>query len=338
MPSTFSGPPPGHLTRGALRVDDEQFDIADVVLLALAEGRWQRLAVSLGRGLALEREHGRDVARERVAQQVTRFRYERRLIAGKDFREWLAARGLVLADVHRHCLRGMLIAEHGPDGNRVTPDPRDVHTEALVSGLTGETAARLGDLAAMAAAVDPVAGPPVQELVAEAAAAGLEGDDLTYRASRVLRLLAAERAFVAHTATPDAVARSIATHGVDWLRVECSELLFPSEGAAHEALLCVRADGMSPASLAGWLAVGLRRSAQFVGDVGGARAGVLASVPIGEPVGPLAGEEGWRVLVVDRRVTPAREDPELARRATAEVVRTAVDRLRAGRVHELAAL
>jgi hypothetical protein len=332
------GPSPDHLARGALRFDDEQFDVTDVVLLALAEGRWQRLRASLARGLALEREHGRDVTAERVAHEVTRFRYERRLIAGKDFREWLAARGLVLADVRRHCLRGVLIAQYGPDGDHVTPGWRDVCTEALVSGLTGETAARLGDLAAMAAAIGPAAGPPGRELVAEAAAAGLEGDDLAHRASRVLRLLEAERVFVARTATPDAVARSIASHGVEWLRVECSELLLPSEGAAHEALLCVRADGMSPAALAEWLAVDLRRSAQFVGDVGGTRAGVLASVPIGEPVGPLEREEGWRVLVVDRRVTPDREDPELVRRATAEVVRTAVDRLRAGRVYDLAAL
>lgn len=68
----------------ALRFDEDEYDVADLVLLALAEGSWQRLERHLARGLALEREHGRAVDEARVVAALRRYRYD----------ELMARRGL----------------------------------------------------------------------------------------------------------------------------------------------------------------------------------------------------------------------------------------------------
>lgn len=330
-----------------MRFDDDEYDVGDLVLLALAEGRWQQLEARLARGLALEREHGYEVGAGRVADALKQFRYARRLIAGKELRDWLAGRSLTLDDVRRHSLRNILLEEYGEDGERVAAAAlaEVLDSEAVISGLLSETATRLGDLAAMAAATHAIGEPPeaaVFTLVAEAAAhpgAGLNAVDaaeLVRRVARMLRLLSAEEGFVRDVATPDAMRRCLAENGVDWLRVECEELTLEAEGAARESMLCLRVDGTPLASLSEQLGLGVGVGEHYLGDLTGDSVAGLASAAIGEPVGPFATDDGWRVLVVRSRVAPTSEDPELARRATAAIVNTARERIKAGRVRELA--
>jgi hypothetical protein len=324
----------------AVRFDDERYDVADLVLLALAEGHWQRLEARLARGLALERDHGRELAPARVTAEVKRFRYARRLISGKELRAWLSDRALTLEDVRRHCLRTLLIADHGERGAGVEPDAAEIDAEAIVSGTLGRAAARLGDLAAMAGA--GLAAPDTSGLLDAVAAhphAGLSAlPDLEARAGRILRLLASEPAFTERTTTPQAVARCFAEHGIDWLRVECAELTLAREGAAREAMLCLRVDGTSLRDLARDLDATPRTRELYVSDVPNGLGPVLASAAIGDPVGPFPTDEGWTVLVVNERVAPTAADPELSRRATAAIVTRARERVKAGRMHELAAL
>jgi hypothetical protein len=340
---------PPWLLSAALRFDDEEYEVADLVLLAVAEGHWQSLEARLARGLALEREHGRGVAPGRVAEEVKRFRYGRRLISAKELRQWLAARALVLEDLRRHCLRTVLVAEYGDSGDRVSHREFAgvLAAEATISPTLHAAAVRLGDLAAMAAAgrsEGRPTGADVSELLAEAAAhpaaglAGLGAGDLEHRAERILALLRAEAGFVQRVATPRALARCFAEHGIDWLRVACSELTLATEGAARESMLCLRVDRITPVALARQLEVTLRVREHYLSDLSDASAPVLASAALGEPVGPFLSNAGWSVRVVNRRVAPTGEDPELVRRATAAVVQTARGRIKAGRARELAAL
>ena len=216
-----------------------------------------------------------------------------------------------------------------------------------MSGTLRAAAARLGDLAAMAAAAGARAEPSgmeVAELLHAAAAhpaAGLvkRGDgDLERRAARIVGLLHAEPVFLERVVTPRAMARCFAEHGIDWLRVECSELTLASEGAARESMLCLRLDGMSLPQLSRQLETGLRVREHYVGDFLDGTGSALASAALGDPVGPFAADAGWRVLVVNRRVAPSSDDPELVRRASTTIAGTARERIKAGRVRELAAL
>src|ERR671920_1591693 len=102
---------PFPLLNAALRFGDEEYDVADLVLVALAEGRWQRFEARLARGMLLERDRGGLIEAGRVAEEGKRFRYARGLISGKDLRTWLADRSLVLEDLRRHCLRTLLVEE-----------------------------------------------------------------------------------------------------------------------------------------------------------------------------------------------------------------------------------
>lgn len=325
----------------------EPLEVGEV---ALAQGDWQAMEDRLARGLALEREHGRGNEPARIAVEVTRFRYAYRLIAAKELLDWLAERALELADLQRHCLRRLLVDEHGAAGARVAApelNARDVHAELVCSRTLAAALKRMGDLAAMAATCRDVRHPPdeaLEALIAQACAhprsglGALTEDDLERRAARVLSLLQAETEFVAMTATPDSVGRWLSQHRVDWLRVECSELVLAGEGAAREALLCMRIDGMSLTQVAEQLASPVQSRAYYVGELDDRSGPLLASAAIGAPVGPLQADDGWRVVVVDARVPPSSDDRELVGRATAALVHTARERVRAGRVRELASL
>jgi len=331
----------------ALRFDDDDYHVADLLLLALAERSWQALEDRLARGLALAREHGRGVAPARVSDEVRRFRYQRRLISGKELRDWLEARALELAELHRYCLRRVLVEEHGMTGERADPgEPAAaLYAEAICDGTLARAGARAGELAAMAAACDARADPAaaqVDRLVAEAehrpraGLDGIAGDELRRRAAAVVSLLGAEAAFIENTATRDAIRRHVAQHGLDWVRVECAELTFAGEGAAREAMLCLRVDGVPVARLAERIGITIRSGSHFVGDLDERAAPLAASVAIGDPLGPFPHDGGWLVLVVERRLPPSAQDPELVDRATSAIVRAACERVKAGRVRELA--
>ncbi len=154
----------------------------------------------------------------------------------------------------------------------------------------------------------------------------------------MLGLLAAEPVFVERTATPEALRRNLSEHGVAWLRVECSELVLASEGAARESMLCLRVDGTPLVRLSEQLGERVRSRADYLDDLADGSAPLLVSSALGEPVGPFETEDGWRVVVVERRVSPTTDDPELVRRATSAVVRSGRERVKAGRARELVAL
>ncbi len=160
----------------ALRCDDEDYDVADVVLLALAEGMWQEMEDRLACGVALEDEQARTIEPAGVAAEVTRFRYEHRLIAARELRDWLAARGLVLGDLQRHCLRRLLVGNYGTCVDRIPAhelDAREVHAELICSGTLAGALRRLGDVAAMAATAPDTGSASAEEraaLIAQAAA------------------------------------------------------------------------------------------------------------------------------------------------------------------------
>jgi len=325
----------------AVAIADRQFDVADVVLLGLADGSWSRLEDRLARGLALEATHPVDTPA--VEDRVRAFRYTRRLIAAKELREWLAGRSLAYSDVARHCARELLVAEHGLDGDRDPAIDSALRAEAICSGELAHLSARLGDMAAMASTIAAVAAPPerVAALVAAALSAhasGVADVDPEARCARIAVLEATEAAATEAVATPPLVERCVTEHGLDWLRVRCVALGLPTEGAAREAVLCARVDRSDLEELGARLDRRPTAESHYLSDLSDDSRSQLVSAPIGEVVGPVKGSEGWRVMRVEERSTPTIDDPELVRRATAELVMSARARASAGEVRQLAVL
>src|ERR1700722_10033599 len=84
------------LAQAALSYDYERHDVGDLVLTGLLTGQWQMLEGVVARGLDIEAERSAQVSAEDLERAMASFRYERRLIAAAELREWLSQRSLRL--------------------------------------------------------------------------------------------------------------------------------------------------------------------------------------------------------------------------------------------------
>ncbi|HXI20506.1 MAG TPA: hypothetical protein VNH46_05450, partial [Gemmatimonadales bacterium] len=132
--------------------------------------------------------------------------------------------------------------------------------------------------------------------------------------------------------TPEAVAREIALHHLEWIRVDCRVLTFDDPDAAREAALCVREDGLSFDELA-QDAHGHVQEARFYLDEleEDARSAFAAARPL-EFLGPFALEGQPTLCRVLDKVMPGPGDPELVARAETLIVARALRSERERRV------
>jgi hypothetical protein len=156
-----------------------------------------------------------------------------------------------------------------------------------------------------------------RELAARAAAAEALGEGDLDRAY--------ER-FVAEAVTPEALAALLETRGADWIRVDCRTLVLPGEPAAREAALCVRDDGMALAEVAAQAGVEMREHALYLEDADGELGNALLSARTGELLGPLPLGDRFALVLVDGKVDPTLDDPEILRRAQEAARRRATER------------
>jgi hypothetical protein len=156
-----------------------------------------------------------------------------------------------------------------------------------------------------------------RELAAKAAVADALGEPELERAY--------ER-FVAEAVTPDALASLLEARRADWIRVDCRTLVLPSEAAAREAALCVRDDGMALAEVAAQAGVETREHALYLEDAEGELGGALLSARTGELLGPIPLGDRFALVLVDGKVDPALDDPEILRRAQEAARRRAIER------------
>ena len=331
----------------ALDFDELRLDWGDVVLAALGWGEWQELEVSLADGLARAAAaggRGELPGARAMHPAVVAFRRARGLLAGDEYLRWLTDRALTPDDVLAHLARAALVVEAGADpGARA--DPRElaatIRAEATLGGDLHRWAERLARSAAAARGLavadgeEPIApGDRLRALIDAAAAdpaSGLSEDDARKRAPRVARLLAAERAFADTVVTRERIAGCLAEHRLDWQRVVWEEVTFAGEGAAREAALWVREEGMALADVADLAHAAAETRVAYCADVP-ELSGLLVAAAPGDLAGPLAAEEGWRLLRLRERTAPGLEDPALAERARDILVRDAIDRHLAGRV------
>lgn len=223
---------------------------------------------------------------------VIAFRRCRGLLSAEDYRRWLEERSLTVADVDAHLLGA----------------PRTIETEAILSGALHAWAERLSRCAAAAHA-----------LGRGATGAGLD------------ELLAAETDFRQRVVTEERIAERLSDHRLEWQRAAWQALEMPSEGAAREAVLLVREQGLAFSDVAALAHVTLREHTAYCDEVPDL-AGALMSAAPRELIGPLHDGERWLLLQLSERAAPSADDEHLRGRACQELLDDALERHLAGRV------
>ena len=294
---------------------------SDVFLAAWLWGEWDAL---------LQATRDADAPRAAIEQAGRDWRIARRLIAGDELKAWLARRRLSLADWNAHLRRTI--------GTRIegtAPDPSVLWPEGACSGRWDEMAERLSArAAAWAAAPAPPQPAPATWLErmpsdGEAREIGVDPESV---AERCADLWTAETAFerlCKAAAASDAVAATVASHDVDWLRVECDWLEAADEDVAREAALLARVDGLGLAEIAGRAGLPLEPRRVYVGELDAGLQPALLSAAPGDVVGPVALGNGggrWLVAAVHAKVAPTLDDPEIRVRAEKAAVAAAVRR------------
>ena len=156
-----------------------------------------------------------------------------------------------------------------------------------------------------------------EDLAARAAAAEALGEPDLDRAF--------ER-FVVEAVTPDALRSILEARKADWIRVDCRTLVLPTPDGAREAALCVRDDGMALAEVAAQAGAELREHSLHLEDAEGDLGKALLSARTGELLGPVPLGDRYALVLVDGKVEPSLDDPEILRRAQEAARRRAIER------------
>ncbi len=279
----------GVLERPVFSVGGREFRWSDVA----ATADWDDLRQTAADGVAALA--ATDVADSEVRQAGARFRYDRNLVSGEEMEAWLARWELTVTEWREYIARAVARG-HGARAGDVETNERMVWAEAVCSG----TLERLAE-----------------QLAARAAAADALGEADLDRAYERL---------VASSQDQKALASLLESRKADWLRVDCRTLVLESEGAAREAALCVRDDGMALAEVAAHAGAPTREHSLYVEDAAGELGNALLSASTGELLGPLPLADRFALVLVDGKVEPSLEDPEILRRVQDLAQRRAVER------------
>lgn len=330
---------------------EHRFDLGDVILAAVAWDDWQNLERELAVGLACELEaerRGEAVEPEEIRAKVVEFRRSRRLLAGADYLSWLADRSLspddVVVHLKRLALRRRVLGGATSPGSGNWSDERTaavIEREALLTGQLRAWSERLARCAAAHCALGAGGGGDASghrneltrllERASKTRTNRLTQSEIEARAPRIAQLIASESSFRAAVSTSASIERRMAEHSLDWQRVVWTEAALNSEGAAREAALTVREDGLELESVTSLAHGEIRKRTAYLSDVP-ELAHLLSSAVPGELIGPFESEGRWRLALVRERRGVSLADPVLHDRTADEMVEDALMRHLAGKV------
>jgi hypothetical protein len=255
-----------------------------------------------------------------IEAAASEFRYDRDLIAADEMEAWLDRWGLSFESWTAYLQRLLLRQRWADDlSDLVSQHPVSqeeidevVHVEGICSGHYGRVAHTLAaQLAAYERARD-------EGWLAESDAAGDEPGAQS-------RLDAALELFRARAVTPAAIRAEVASHHLDWVRVDCELVSFADLNRAREAILCVREDGRELAQVAADARTVLHRANLYLGEVEPAWRDPLLGARESALVGPLSRDGAFVVLLVREKALPTAEDPDVRGRAEASVLDRALE-------------
>lgn len=289
--------------RPAFSVGEAVFTWVDVVAFARRHGRWDELVQEAGDGLARQRA-GMVADADAVRQAAADFRYRHRLITAEEAEAWLRARHVTVAEWHDYIRRTVLRA--------MPADATDPPAAADVTPLlwpTGRCSGLLEDAAEALAARVAVH----VRLTGTLPESDADVDSALDR-------------FRAAAVTDTAIRVVIGAHHLDWLRVTLDEALFAGEGAAREAVLCVREDGLGLADVCKLAGARFVRRHCFLEELDETTRPSVLGAPVGELLGPFPAANGFQLMRVEAKVVPSEGDPEVRQRAAEVALAAAVRR------------
>jgi len=230
----------------------------------------------------------------------------------------------------RWCANTELIAERFPQAEAEVDAAR--HAEAVCSGTLARLARKLAERAACTdalshdTAIDHDAFADGDALIAAAEGLGIPRARSRQRLDVVRRVERSYLEFRRRVLTACAISREIRTHQLDLTRVACDSIAFESEGAALEALLCLRADRQSVRDVA--MAAHRTSTAQrlYFDQLPSTIGDRLAGARQGEVFGPIVFDGKFVVLQVNGKILPAEDDPEIISRAESSLFSRVVQR------------
>ncbi len=297
--------------------DGEVFRWGDVVEHARLTGDWARLERQAALGIALEADADEDDAElEQVVDTAgEEFRYERDLITADEMEAWLEARDLTAGDWMGFLLRRELRTRAGDmaviidtnDAEAATEREEVMRIDLLCSGQDQQLISQFAQEVAAAMAVRGPGSIPAEPVT-----------------DRVAFIREAARSFRAGVTTPEALAREISAHKMEWLRLQCRRIAFTGEAEAREAALCMREDGLSLDEVARDAHVAPRESSFFIEELDAETQPGFVGAQAGDVIGPLRREDRFVVYQVAARIPPAVTDDDVRQRAESKVIARAL--------------
>ena len=314
----------------------------DLVTAGALSGRWRRLEADLVDGLAGLQDW--TPARDEVKAALREFRYGRRLISADEFTDWLRQRGLVLRELTEAIRRGLARERDDLTGSRDQAGQRQralaaLPAEAIYTGTLLDCAEWLADrVLCLADGSVPGVEPAELELLLGrerelmAAKVIAEADaDRRARAGFVLAASAAYDARVAAMCSPQAIAKMLRRHALDWLHFQLISFTCATAGAAAEIAALLR-EGTPAETITEVSGVPGEQMRLYLEEAPAATQGWLGGALPGAVIGPLAEQGTYRTWLVRARRSPDPGDPAMADRARERIVGEYMRKRRAGRV------
>lgn len=281
---------------------------ADVVAFSRGRSKWEELMREVAEGLACQRAGLRPSAGavERAAKE---FRYQRRLLTAEETEGWLQRRAIDTREWFDHMQRTVLRAEH----------------ESRLPTLIG-TATAWEDPDDKRVWVTGRCGPLLDALAIELAERVAAHERLVVRRPLDVRdldddVLDRLRIEVVTVHGLDAI---VTQRRLDWLRVEIEIGQFRDKGAAQEAVMSVRDEGLGLAEVCLLAGVEIDRRTTRLEQLEAPLHPAVLGAHEGAIVGPVEVAGHFLVAEVRSKTVPDTEDPEIVDLAAEAILRTVI--------------
>ncbi|MBL9174341.1 MAG: hypothetical protein JNL10_12455 [Verrucomicrobiales bacterium] len=316
--------------RDVFEIRGRRFPLREVVLASEIRGDLEPLIAESRRALACEQraaDEGREADLEAVEAMMDGFRYEHGLVSVEETEHWLEGFGLEVDDLGGYFLREYwkreLGAEVEPPVDSIDGDSATWPCDLILSGGLERLARRLAREATCAVQRTGPSDALAREL--------LDG----FRSSDRMRDIpfgpwmaaweVSEATVLSHlfgqwcqaadrrdALTSERRAAALAEQRSALVRVELVSVQFDSEAAAHEAYLCVTADGLALEAVADEAGYPLRRTSAFVRQFPEEWHLPLLSAHPGRTLPPLPDSGTYQVCRVVTQHEPILTDPAVA--------------------------
>jgi hypothetical protein len=336
-----------NLNCSALKLDEEEVTLGEVMAGSLMGGRLSGLLGNLSDGMActaMAEAEGMRLLPRTLQEALNEWRVDHDLIAADEMRAWMAFYGLDLEAVSGHLERAINRRDMGRD----LPEAREKHAPsreellamAPVAAVCSGKIERLSEQFALV-----TVGPSPEDLGAEG---GLELDDEMLQAKReaasifgvsedrtewILKSEAHFRTYRRIYVTDERLADGVRKMREDVLRYNTCTTMVPNEDMARELICCIRVDNDSFERASARAGVSCWTNVWFGTQIGSLPYGTrLPSARPGTIFGPDESGTDFAVAQLVKRIEPTPDEPEVASRVTENLLYRSLQRALSERV------